>query len=590
MADTSVISQVKALNTYEKLLADPRLGPKIRNIYPLTGKAGETRKKVKRLGKGAFGRVNLEQLNEGNVATKYFLNPKDNLCENIAEIAALRYLQGEPNVAQLIRVDPKPVSLPVNVVAPSIVQNLPFPAIVMGKAIGTLDDNRLFTSWDDVYSAIKQILLGYYTLHTRGIVHRDTKPHNMLMTSLGEVWISDFGTSKYTDKNIPITNDSYTGTYAYAAPELLIRHELGIPHKDYIQSDTWAVGASILHVLRGRMPFKGGDIYEILDYIFTVKGTPDATDGDFFTLYNEYSTRIQSFPTYAKYDLAIQERITTFSIYKPSDPAILTQIAEIVNGLLEYDSTKRMTIPEALQRPVFGGSLPIVPPRKSIVNQYIHTDTLPPIITRKILHEFFSLVLQTLYQNSANIESLPYVLDRTGIYIFSFIRRYADHPYMKLENLQLIFLVGLLIASCLFDIDDSTMFSIEDIKDLGYSSSQILQCVRLYMVADIQFYGRTLLDEMIQSLPSPTKTDIESLGYFNYTSFSSNVFTSPKVSLENLKQTLLTMQLPRKNYFTDKEPINAPPVPGGRRRTKKQKRGKTRSSKKTQYNRHGRIE
>jgi serine/threonine protein kinase len=585
MADPSVISQVKALNTYERILADPRLGPKIRNVYPLTGKAGETRKFVKRLGKGSYGRVNLEQLNEGNVATKYFLQATFNICENISEVATLRYLQGEPNVAQLIRVDPKPVPLLVNAIAPSM--NLPFPAVVMGKAIGTLDDNRLFTSWDDVYSAIKQILLGYYTLHTRGIVHRDTKPHNMLMTSLGEVWISDFGTSKYVDTNIPITRDNYTGTYVYAAPEVLMRNELGKPHTNYIQSDTWAVGASILHILCGRMIFTGYDIDEVLDSIFMVKGTPDANDGDVFALYNEYSgTSIKQFKTYPKNPIAIQARIQKYSKYKPADPAVLTQIAEIVDGLLEYNSTKRMTIAEALQRPVFGGSLPIVPPRKSITDQYIIKKSATSKPSSKILHQFFSLLLDTIYQSNVNTDSLPFVLDRAGIYIFSFFSHYANHSYLKIENFQLIFLVGLAIASCLFDIEEHTMFGILDIKDLGYTNSQILECVRLYMIADIQFFGRTLFDEIIQSLPSPTKTDIESFGYFNYTAFAFDVFTD---SPESIKEKILNSKLPRKNYFTDKEPLPPLPVPGGSRRTKKQKRGKTRSSKKTQYNRHGRV-
>jgi serine/threonine protein kinase len=582
MADPSVISQVKALNTRERLLADPRFGPMIRNVYPLTGKAGTTRKTVKTLGKGTFGRVNLEELNEGNVATKYVLKPADTVCDNIAEVAALRYLQGEPNVAQLIRVDPKPVSL--NLAVPSTAKNLPFPAIVMAKAIGTLDDNSLFTSWDDLFSAIKQILLGYFTLHTRGIVHRDTKPQNMLKTSLGEIWISDFGTSKYTDTNLPITKDTYTGTYWYAAPELLMKHELGSVQKNYIPSDTWAVGASILHILRGRAAFMGKDIYEVLDYIFAVKGTPDATDGIIFQLYEMYTILQKPFPTqYPKHPDAIKSRVETYARFKPVDPAVLTQIAEIVSGLLEYDPTKRMTIAEALQRPIFGGSLPLVPPRMRLAPHYVGIEIKSRIPKIKNKYTLFEFLLNEAYQNKIDINSFPFVMDRAGIYLLSFLRIYAKQPFLTTKNLELIALVGFLIAYCLFDAGEYTRYTIEKIKKHGHTEASILKCIRLYMIANIQFYGRTVLDEIIQSLPAPTQTDIESYGYFNYTAFAFDVFTDAKETAESIKEKILTSALPRKNYFTDKEALPPLPVPGGGRRTQKRKHGKT------QHTRRGRI-
>jgi serine/threonine protein kinase len=588
MADSSVVSQVKALDTRDRLLADPRFGPKIRNVYPLTGKAGTTRKTVKTLGKGAFGRVNLEELNEGNVATKYFLNPADTLCENITEVATLRYLQGEPNVAQLIRFDPKPVSL--NLAIPSEAKNLPFPAIVMGKAIGTLDDNNLFTSWDDLFSAIKQILLGYFTLHTRGIVHRDTKPQNMLKTSLGEIWITDFGMSRYTDTNHPTTKETYTGTYWYASPEILMKHELNMQQKNYFASDTWAMGASILHILRGREPFSGDTIHEVLDYIFAVKGTPDASDGTIFQLYEMYSILIHPFPNqYAKNPDAIKSRVELYTRFKPVDPAVLPQIAEIVSGLLEYDPAKRMTIAEALQRPIFGGSLPVVPPRMNLAPQYVGQRIQSRIPKIKNKYKLFEFLLNEAYKYTIDPESFPFVMDRAGVFIYSFFRIYTKHVFLSTKNLELITLVGFLIAYCLFDAGKYQKYTIEKIKLHGHTALSILKCIRLYVIADIQFYGRTLFDEIIQSLPAPTKTDIESYGYFNYTAFAFDVYNDTKETPESIKEKILTSALPRKTYFTDKESLPPLPVPGGGRRTKKQKRGKTRSSKKTQYNRHGRV-
>ena len=607
----SLATQLKSFDTMEAIQADPRLAPYIRNIYPLTGKAGNTRKTKKTLGKGTFGRVNLEELNEGNVATKYFLEPRDHLCENVSEIATLRYIKDVPNVAQMIRVNSRPAFEAAN---------LNFPAVILGKAAGSLNDMSLYKSWDDVYAAIVQILRGYFNLHSRGIVHRDTKPANMLMTSLGEVWISDFGTSKYLDTHIPVTEDIYTGTIWYAAPELLIKSLMNQTENDYYKSDAWAVGASIAHILRQRAPFMGDDVDSVLDYIFTVKGTPDASDGETFQLYKAWAaTKYPKVDEYPKVENVMKQRMMTHSVHKPSDPAVLEKVAEVVAGLLEYDPKKRLSISEALHRLPSHNQLPLLQARPSLQKQYIQNTALPKAINTKMIDIVFdwlhSIVNKRGY--SFDIASKHIVLDRTGIYVMSFLYKYKENPYISTKTLQLIGVVGLLLATCYFDASDYNSFKdlgeIRRLTSFGYTKDEIMECIKMYMIADIQFYGRTFLDDLLLSNPRLNDEEIETYGFLNYVCFQKSLFSLYEGKEDILQEQFLYFvnelkSIPLKTYMRSRDLAGVgdktlseikefieyvtPTTGGGRARQRKNK--KSRRVKKRRYNttlkvRNGRI-
>ena len=96
---------------------------------------------------------------------------------------------------------------------------------------------------------MKQIGEGISYLHSFGIIHRDIKPDNILITNKNEIKIIDFGLSKIIG-NTEKTNEGY-GTLHYAAPEILLR----IPYGKEI--DIWALGILLFYILTGRNPFIG---------------------------------------------------------------------------------------------------------------------------------------------------------------------------------------------------------------------------------------------------------------------------------------------------------------------------------------------
>ena len=84
----------------------------------------------------------------------------------------------------------------------------------------------------------------------RGIVHRDIKPDNLLVSPAGDVKVADFGLARSVGEDVSLTQDGMTlGTPLYMSPEQ------GQGSTVDIRSDLYSLGASIYHLLAGRPPF-----------------------------------------------------------------------------------------------------------------------------------------------------------------------------------------------------------------------------------------------------------------------------------------------------------------------------------------------
>ncbi len=101
--------------------------------------------------------------------------------------------------------------------------------------------------------------------HSRGIVHRDVKPENVMVGAHGEVWVVDWGIAKVrgtsdgepgADAIAPAgatVHGSVMGTPAYMAPEQARGDIAAIDER----TDVFALGAILYHVLAGRAPYAG---------------------------------------------------------------------------------------------------------------------------------------------------------------------------------------------------------------------------------------------------------------------------------------------------------------------------------------------
>ena len=127
---------------------------------------------------------------------------------------------------------------------------------------GTLEDllkargGRL--PWEQVVEIGLQICSALEYAHERGVVHRDIKPGNFLLSEDEQVKLSDFGLATVVSANKLTASGKTVGSFRYMAPEQ-VRGAEPVP-----QTDLYALGCLLYQMVVGRPPFDGSTAAELL--------------------------------------------------------------------------------------------------------------------------------------------------------------------------------------------------------------------------------------------------------------------------------------------------------------------------------------
>lgn len=98
---------------------------------------------------------------------------------------------------------------------------------------------------------VEQIAAALDAAHTQGLVHRDVKPSNALMTAQGFVYLIDFGLAQ-DGTGAKLTAEGRTaGTWAYMAPERMMSDDIDA------RADVYSLACLLYECLTGEMPFPG---------------------------------------------------------------------------------------------------------------------------------------------------------------------------------------------------------------------------------------------------------------------------------------------------------------------------------------------
>ncbi len=135
---------------------------------------------------------------------------------------------------------------------------------VKGKELKEIIKNsaNIKNKLDDFLNLAIQITEGINAAHKKGIIHRDIKSSNIMLSDDGRIRVMDFGLAHiHGDTNIT-KKGSTPGTTAYMSPEQLRGEEVDF------RSDIWSLGIVLFEMLTGQPPFQGNFdqaiIYSIL--------------------------------------------------------------------------------------------------------------------------------------------------------------------------------------------------------------------------------------------------------------------------------------------------------------------------------------
>ncbi|WP_412068660.1 serine/threonine-protein kinase [Rubrivirga sp. IMCC43871] len=111
-------------------------------------------------------------------------------------------------------------------------------------------------SWPAFWPLLRQMLLGLEAAHAVGVVHRDIKPRNVLLTQRETVKLTDFGLARVDADGDVTRTQAVAGTLAYMSPEQV----RALPTLDH-RTDLFSLGLLAYEALAGRLPFDrdGGD-------------------------------------------------------------------------------------------------------------------------------------------------------------------------------------------------------------------------------------------------------------------------------------------------------------------------------------------
>jgi WD40 repeat protein/serine/threonine protein kinase len=108
-------------------------------------------------------------------------------------------------------------------------------------------------------------------VHEQGILHRDVKPANVLISRTGEIKITDFGLAKEEGSSDGLTlTGELLGSPAYMAPE----QAEGRLAQISARTDVYAIGATLYELLTGRPPFQAGSHVEIIRQVVDADPVP----------------------------------------------------------------------------------------------------------------------------------------------------------------------------------------------------------------------------------------------------------------------------------------------------------------------------
>ncbi|TPX37516.1 hypothetical protein SmJEL517_g00549 [Synchytrium microbalum] len=283
---------------------------------------------VRKVGRGKYSEVfeGINVVNNEKCVIKVLKPVKKKKIKR--EIKILQNLSGGPNIVQLLDIVRDPQSKT--------------PALIF-EYVNNTDFKVLYPKLTDydVRYYIHELLKALDFCHSRGIMHRDVKPHNVMIDhEKRKLRLIDWGLAEFyhpgTEYNVRVASRYFKG------PELLVDFQ----EYDY-SLDMWSLGCMFASMIFRKEPFfHGHDNYDQLVKIAKVLGTDEL-----FAYLDKYGIELDS-----HFDEILgryPRKAWTKFITTENERYVSPEAMDFLDKLLRYDHQERLTPREAMTHPYF---------------------------------------------------------------------------------------------------------------------------------------------------------------------------------------------------------------------------------------------
>lgn len=339
-----------------------------------------------------------------------------------------------------------------------------------------------------------QIAEGLQAAHDRGIIHRDIKSSNIMVSDAGLVKVMDFGLARVRGTEHITKPGSTLGTASYMAPELIAGNECDA------RSDIWSFGVVLYELFANALPFQG--VYEPAVMYAIMEDPPrplPQTDGPLPENIRQVIMQCLEKDPDCRYQ-CMNDIIDQLHSTRPVDTG-QARAARPRDGMF---SGRHLAVAGGLAimaaAVIFMNATGLFSPQNQIPDK-----------------KFLAVLPIEIIGNSPGLQSISDALSETFSYRLSALEKYEDSYWvapaseMRRENInsatqaKKLFGVNLVIVSSIQSLDDSTRFSLELVdadKMRRLGSEQII--VPSSNLAQLEVYGVRALVKMLDITISKT--------------------------------------------------------------------------------------
>mmetsp|Transcript_11013 Transcript_11013/g.27914 ORF Transcript_11013/g.27914 Transcript_11013/m.27914 type:complete len:423 (-) Transcript_11013:1754-3022(-) len=274
-----------------------------------------------------------------------------------SELLALKLLQPHPNIVSLLAVYPDHggLSLAFDYCPMDLREVLEYRRRTFRQPLAF---NLIQTIARDLFEALCHC-------HSNGILHRDLKPGNLLVSQKGVIQLCDFGLARPYDEAKDkgaeaVNNDKGLCTLYYRPPEVLLGGAAEHP-----SVDSWSAGVLLAELVTGRPLLPGRNVLDQLSLVYNHLGTPKP----------EEWPSVTSLPDYGKLDFGSKPS-------KPFDEFLpraceSPELVDLLSNLVVLNPSERFTAEKALEH----DWLPPTSNHKELRDQLLLTSLqIPPLL------------------------------------------------------------------------------------------------------------------------------------------------------------------------------------------------------------------